>query len=279
MSALLEARNISVTFGYGAAAFEAVKDASVAVAPGEAVGIVGESGSGKTTLARVLVGLQRPTRGDVWLESKAIFGAQSSGTFPRQARWKAQMVFQDPYSSLNPRQRAWEAVAEAIHVWQGLKGREAKAEAIKLLRAMGISAEQAGRFPKTLSGGQRQRVSVARALAPKPKVLIADEPTSSIDQSAQAQLLNLLRQLQQERELAIVFISHDLGLVRYLTSRVYVMRKGEIVESGDTLTVFEQPKHEYTQLLISSIPGRHEAAQGLKPMRIASSGTRLTGSI
>ena len=279
MSALLEARNISVTFGYGAAAFEAVKDASVAVAPGEAVGIVGESGSGKTTLARVLVGLQRPTRGDVWLESKAIFGAQSSGTFPRQERWKAQMVFQDPYSSLNPRQRAWEAVAEAIHVWQGLKGREAKAEAIKLLRAMGISAEQAGRFPKTLSGGQRQRVSVARALAPKPKVLIADEPTSSIDQSAQAQLLNLLRQLQQERELAIVFISHDLGLVRYLTSRVYVMRKGEIVESGDTLTVFEQPKHEYTQLLISSIPGRHEAAQGLKPMRIASSGTRLTGSI
>jgi ABC-type dipeptide/oligopeptide/nickel transport system ATPase subunit len=260
VTVLLEARNITVTFGYGAGAFHAVHEAAVHVDPGEAVGIVGESGSGKTTLARVLIGLQRPTHGEVLLESKPIFGAQINRHFPRHERWKAQMVFQDPYSSLNPRQRAWEAVAEAIQVWQGLNGKAAKAEAIKLLRAMGISEEQAQQFPKSLSGGQRQRVSVARALAPKPKVLIADEPTSSIDQSAQAQLLNLLRQLQQERDVAIVFISHDLSLVRYLTSRVYVMSKGEIVESGDTLNVFERPQHEYTRLLISSIAGRRQKA-------------------
>lgn len=256
MTPLLEARDITVSFGRGAGAFQAVQQATISVGPGEAIGIVGESGSGKSTLARVLVGLQRPTYGEVLLESKPIFGVQASSHFPRQERWKAQMVFQDPYSSLNPRQRAWETVAEAVHVWQGRKGDEAKAEALKLLRGMGISEEQAQSFPKSLSGGQRQRVSVARALAPKPKVLIADEPTSSIDQSAQAQLLNLLSQLQQERDVAIVFISHDLSLVRYLTSRVYVMSNGRIVESGDTLSVFERPRHEYTRLLISSIPGR-----------------------
>ncbi|HZQ07515.1 MAG TPA: ABC transporter ATP-binding protein [Anaerolineae bacterium] len=256
MSALLEARDITVTFGYGAAAFNAVNHASVYVEPAEAVGIVGESGSGKTTLARVLVGLQAPTEGQVILEGQTIFNANERHHFPRSERWKVQMVFQDPYSSLNPRQRAWQAVAEAVEHWQGLRGNEAKQEALRLLRSMGISQEQAQQFPKSLSGGQRQRVSVARALAPRPKILVADEPTSSIDQSAQAQLLNLLRQLQQERRLAVLFISHDLGLVRYLTSRVYVMKKGDIVESGDTVQIFDHPQDPYTQLLIDSIPGR-----------------------
>lgn len=255
MKALLEAHDITVSFGLGHAAFRAVNRATVEVRPGEAIGIVGESGSGKTTLARVLVGLQRPVSGCVYLEGSAVFGADVSQRFPASERWKVQMVFQDPYSSLNPRLRAWQAVAEAVEVWQGLRGDAAKTEAIKLLRAMGISQDQALQFPKALSGGQRQRVSVARALAPNPKVLIADEPTSSIDQSAQAQLLNLLRQLQQERGLAIIFISHDLGLVHYLTSRVYVMKKGDVVENGDTVRVFEQPQDPYTQLLIRSIPG------------------------
>ncbi len=259
---LLEARDVTVTFRHGAAEFNAVNRATIRVEPAEAVGIVGESGSGKTTLARVLVGLQPPTQGQVLLEGRPIFDAAARHAFPRTERWQVQMVFQDPYSSLNPRQRAWQAVAEAVEVWQGLRGNEAKQEALRLLRAMGISAEQAQQFPKSLSGGQRQRVSVARALAPKPKILIADEPTSSIDQSAQAQLLNLLRQLQLERGLAIVFISHDLGLVRYLTSRVYVMKKGDIVEAGDTVQIFEHPQDPYTQLLINSIPGRTvESAQ------------------
>jgi len=253
---LLEGKDISVTFGRGAEAFEAVRGASVTVHGGEAVGIVGESGSGKTTLARVLVGLQRPSAGEVRLEGQPIFSAGSEQGMPRSERWKTQMIFQDPYSSLNPRMRVWQAVAEAVQVWKSLPGAEARVEALRLLNAMGISDDQARQFPKSLSGGQRQRVSVARALAPDPKVLIADEPTSSIDQSAQAQLLNLLRRLQSERGLAIIFISHDLGLVRYLTSRVYVMQKGDIVETGETQDVMEQPQHSYTQLLIDSIPGR-----------------------
>jgi ABC-type oligopeptide transport system ATPase subunit len=156
--------------------------------------------------------------------------------------------------------RAWQGVAEAVQVWRGASAKEARVQAFQLLNSVGISSEQAEHFPKSLSGGQLQRVSVARALAPNPKVLIADEPTSSIDQSAQAQLLNLLRRLQQERALTIVFISHDLGLIRYLTSRVYVMQKGKIVESGDTLRVFDQPEHAYTRLLLASIPGRAEAS-------------------
>ena len=254
--ALLEAQDVTVTFGNRLAAFDAVQAATVGVAAGEAIGIVGESGSGKTTLARVLVGLQPPRLGEVLLEGKPVFGAGQKATFPRGERWKVQMIFQDPYSSLNPRMRAWQGVAEAVQVWQGVSAKEARTQAFQLLNSVGISSEQAEHFPRSLSGGQLQRVSVARALAPNPKVLIADEPTSSIDQSAQAQLLNLFRRLQQERALTIVFISHDLGLIRYLTSRVYVMQKGKIVEAGDTLRVFDRPEHSYTQLLIASIPGR-----------------------
>ncbi len=261
-AALLEAKNITARFGRGPEALDAVRQASIYVNPGEAVGIVGESGSGKTTLARVLVGLKRPAVGEVWLEGRRIFDAETNRRMPRSDRWKVQMIFQDPYSSLNPRMRAWRAVAEAVQVWQGLSRREAKAEAFRLLNSMGVSNDQAQQFPASLSGGQRQRVSVARALAPRPEVLIADEPTSSIDQSAQAQLLNLLRRLQIERGLATIFISHNLGLVRYLTSRAYVMRSGDIVEQGDTRTVFETPAHPYTRLLIDSIPGRRARPPG-----------------
>ena len=253
---LLVGKDITVTFGRGPEAFDAVYAANVNVNGGEAIGIVGESGSGKTTLARVLVGLQRPSAGEVWLEGERIYSAATEQRVPRSERWKTQMIFQDPYSSLNPRMRVWQAVAEAVQVWHNLPKAASRVEALRLLNTMGISDDQARQFPKSLSGGQRQRVSVARALAPGPKVLIADEPTSSIDQSAQAQLLNLLRRLQSERGLSIIFISHDLGLVRYLTSRVYVMQKGEIVETGETQTIMEQPRHAYTRLLIDSIPGR-----------------------
>ncbi len=271
---LLAGKNITVTFGYGPAAFDAVHDANVQVQPGEAVGIVGESGSGKSTLARVLVGLQRPSAGTVLLEGATVAAANTTIRFPRSERWKVQMVFQDPYSSLNPRQRAWQAVAEAVQVWNHVRGKEARSEALRLLDSMGVSAEQAQQFPKSLSGGQLQRISVARALALKPRVLIADEPTSSIDQSAQAQLLNLLRHLQEERGLALIFISHDLSIIRYLTSRVYVMCKGEIVETGNTATVFSEPTDPYTRLLIDSIPGRH-ARETAEP---AISGSALVGT-
>lgn len=262
----LEARHITVTFASRGQAFDAVQDASVFVNPGEAVGIVGESGSGKTTLARVLVGLQLPSKGEVYLEGNRVLAARECDVLDRADRWKIQMIFQDPYTSLNPRMRAWEGVAEAVQVWQRLGRKDAREQALSLLKSVGISPEQAEAFPRALSGGQRQRISVARALAPAPMILIADEPTSSIDQSAQAQLLNVFRKLQRERGLTILFISHDLGLIRYLTSRVYVMKKGLIVEAGPTAQVFDRPEHAYTQQLIGSIPGRRviQPAPGLQ---------------
>jgi peptide/nickel transport system ATP-binding protein len=257
---LIAGNDITVTFGRGLEKFDAVRRATITADLGETVGIVGESGSGKTTLARVLVGLQKPAHGSVWFEGNQLLGANSKTRIAREDRWKIQMVFQDPYSSLNPRMRAWEAVAEAVEVWDQKNRKESKEHAFWILNSVGISDDQAEHFPRSLSGGQRQRVSVARALATRPKVLIADEPTSSIDQSAQAQLLNLLRRIQAECNLTIIFISHDLGIINYLTDRVYVMKKGEIVESGQTRKVFAQPEHSYTQLLISSIPGRPKAS-------------------
>jgi peptide/nickel transport system ATP-binding protein len=253
---LIEGRHLTVTFGHGPRAVAAVKDTSVYAEANETVGIVGESGSGKTTLARVLVGLEKPTAGQVVFEGRTVAQAGSREAYARADRGKVQMVFQDPYSSLNPRMRAWEAVAEAIHVWHKVPGGEARGQALELLRSMGITHEQALRYPSALSGGQRQRVSIARALAPRPRVLVADEPTSAIDQSAQAHLLNLLRQIQAERGLTIVFISHNLGLVRYLTTRVYIMRDGEVVEAGLTDAIFADPRHPYTRMLINSMPGR-----------------------
>ena len=253
---MLEAKNISVRFASGRGTVTAVDEVSLFVFPGEAVGLVGESGSGKTTLARVLVGLQCPFGGQVLLEGSRIIAAGSKEAFPRTERWKIQMVFQDPYSSLNPRMRACDAVAEALHVSRGMTRRQARRDALDLLGSVGITGDLGWQLPRFLSGGQRQRVSVARALAPGPRLLVADEPTSALDQSVQAQLLNLLRRLQTERNLAILFVSHDLNLVRYLTSRVYVMQAGRIVEAGDSRAVLEAPQHPYTQQLIDSIPGR-----------------------
>lgn len=248
---LVVADEISVVFGHGPYAFTAVDRASVEIHRGEIVGVVGESGSGKTTIARVIAGLQRATSGEL-----RIGGAPAGGR--RHRRTDIQMVFQDPYSSLNPRQTAVQAVAEAVKVRQGLPARAAKERALELLRSIGIGDALAERRPAVLSGGQLQRVSVARALAADPSLLIADEPTSALDQSAQAQLLNLLRHIQAERDLTILFISHDLGIIHYLTDRVYVMERGVVVESGITTEVFAAPADDYTRLLINSIPGRRD---------------------
>ena len=253
---IIQGKNITVTFGHGPNAFDAVHKAEIMGNLGETIGIVGESGSGKTTLARVLIGLEKPVSGEVLLEGKQIFSSEKRQNMLIKDRWKLQMIFQNSYSSLNPRLRAWQTVAEAVQIWQKLPKRPAKDEAIRLLQSVGISEEQANQLPKTMSGGQLQRISVARALAPNPKILIADEPTSSIDQSAQAQLLNLLRELQKERRLTIIFISHDLGIIHYLTSRVYVMKKGIIVEYGKTSSIFKHPENPYTKLLLDSIPGQ-----------------------
>jgi ABC-type dipeptide/oligopeptide/nickel transport system ATPase subunit len=257
---IIEARGLNVVFGRSGETFHAVRDADFVAYPGEAVGVVGESGSGKTTLARVLAGLQPPTSGSVVVDGQPVYEDGAVRKVTPEAPWRLQMIFQDPYSSLNPRMTARAAVSEAVHVWHGTGRKESDERAMALLSAMGLSPEHTRQFPRSLSGGQRQRVSVARALAPDPRVLIADEPTSAIDQSAQAQLLNLFRRLQAERGLTIVFISHDLSLVRYLTARVYVMQRGVVVEHGETAAVFENPAHAYTRELIDSIPRRKEYA-------------------
>jgi ABC-type dipeptide/oligopeptide/nickel transport system ATPase subunit len=262
---LFAARDVNVVFGRGVAAFTAVQDVSLTIGRGDLVGIVGESGSGKTTMARVVAGLQKPTGGQL----------EHAGAVPRQSRFgrthrrtDIQMVFQDPYSSLNPRQTAASAVAEAFRVRQSLSRSQAMTAALELLQSIGIGPTMASRLPDLLSGGQRQRVSVARALAAEPSLLIADEPTSALDQSAQAQLLNLLRRIQADRRLSILFISHDLGIIRYFTDRVYVLRQGRVVESGDTEQVFAHPSDDYTRMLIDSIPGGRRSPRSEVPASV-----------
>lgn len=251
--ALIEARDVSVTFGSGSREVRAVRGVSLHIDRGEAVGIVGESGSGKSTLARVLAGLQRPNSGEVLFEGESIY--QRGKAYRGDKRRLVQMVFQDPYGSLNPRMTALAAVSEAVRVHGASSRAEAVARSLDLLGQMGISERDANKKPRQLSGGQRQRVSVARALSAQPSVLLADEPTSAIDQSAQAQLLNLFRGLL-DGGLSIALVSHDLGVIRYLTQRVYVMKDGEFVESGPTIEVFDNPQQAYTKKLIASIPGR-----------------------
>ncbi len=235
----------------------AVQGFDLRLRAGASTGIVGESGSGKSTVAKAIVGLVAPSEGSIRIDGDLVAGSDAAGNratgYVRANRWKVQMIFQDPYGSLDPRQQPLDAVAEAVQQWHPGRRGEARTEALELLTSVGISERQATSGLRSLSGGQRQRVSIARALAPRPQVLVADEPTSSLDQSAQAAILNLLRRIQADRGLAIVFISHDLALVRYLTEAVMVMKDGFVVESGDTDTVFSTPSHDYTRRLISSV--------------------------
>lgn len=250
---ILEARDVSVTFESYGQKIKAVDHVDFQLPKGKTVGIVGESGSGKSTFARVLSGLQLPTNGSVTYLDRPIQNGKQ--TYEGALRKEVQMVFQDPYGSLNPRMRIVRAIAGAIAQHQKLDKQSSIAAAIKLLESMGISGADAYKYPRSLSGGQRQRASVARALSAQPSVLIADEPTSAIDQSAQAQLLGIFNDLIKNG-LSIVLVSHDLGVIRYLSDYVYVMKDGVFVESGNTEDIFNNPQEEYTKKLISSIPGR-----------------------
>ena len=250
---ILEATDVSVTFESYGQQIKAVDHVNFVLPQGRTVGIVGESGSGKSTFARVLSGLQLPTNGGVTYLGHPIQSGKQ--TYQGALRKDVQMVFQDPYGSLNPRMRIVKAIAEAIKQHQPLDKKASISAAIDLLASMGISGDDAYKYPRSLSGGQRQRASVARALSAQPKVLIADEPTSAIDQSAQSQLLGLFNDLIKDG-LSIVLVSHDLSVIRYLSDFVYVMKDGVFVESGITEEIFNNPKEEYTKKLISSIPGR-----------------------
>jgi len=247
----LRGDEVVVDFGKGSSRIRAVAGVSVVVAPGHVVGIVGESGSGKSTLGRVLTGLQRPDFGEVYVDAERVVG--SGSRFPRIMRSRVQMVFQDPYSSLNPSQRAWRAVGEALRVWTDVDRAEARSRALAILTSVGIGTAEADRYPSELSGGQRQRVSMARALAVNPDYLVADEPTSALDQSTQAHLLQLLREIQEERKLGLMLITHDLKIVRFLADHTYVMKSGVVVEEGATEQIFTDPSSNYTRSLIEAI--------------------------
>ncbi|MBV8650953.1 MAG: ABC transporter ATP-binding protein [Alphaproteobacteria bacterium] len=237
--------------------FVALEAVSLSIAPGEFVGIVGESGSGKSTLARLVMGLETPSAGRIVIEGREIAGPNCTGS---KAGWAArlhtlQMVFQDPQSALNPRRRVASLTTQALEAGPHRVGRaERHARALELLRETGLAAELAQRFPPQLSGGQRQRVNIARALCATPRLLVADEIVSGLDVSVQAQILNLLLRLREEHGIALLFISHDLSVVRYLCSRVVVMHRGAIVEEGPTEAVFAAPRHAHTRALLAAVP-------------------------
>jgi len=232
----------------------AVDDVSFKISHGETYGIVGESGSGKSTVARLITGIHKPTDGGVWFDNLNLIKSSSSCECKRKKR-EIQMIFQDPYSSLNGRMKVEKIVAEPILV-NGFKGSKAELFQIvsDLLSLVELDADAARRYPHAFSGGQRQRISIARALASRPKFLICDEPTSALDVSIQAQILNLLKDLQQRLGLTYLFISHDLPVMRQVCDRIAVMREGRIVEENSAEKIFTCPKHLYTQELIRLMP-------------------------
>ena len=231
----------------------AVDDVWLDVRPGETVGLVGESGSGKTTLGYTILGHYTPTAGRVLFDGEDVTGATGSGL--RKLRRNMQMVFQDPYSSLNPRMRVEEIVAEPLICHRVISDRaELRARVGSLLEMCGMPADAASRFPHAFSGGQRQRIGIARALALNPRLLVADEPTSALDVSVQAQVVNLLQDLQQQLNLSYLFISHDLSVVRHISHRIAIMYLGQLIEIAPAAEIFDQPQHPYTDALLSAIP-------------------------
>ncbi|HAB17684.1 MAG TPA: ABC transporter ATP-binding protein [Verrucomicrobiota bacterium] len=257
---LLEAHDLRVHFPVRQGVFsratlsvKAVDGVSLSVGEGEAVGLVGESGCGKTTLGRAVLRLLEPTGG------RLIFNNEDITTMParelRRRRRQFQMIFQDPFSSLDPRFTVGETIGEALDIHQLVPNRDVRRKRIgELLESVGLRTEHVDRYPHEFSGGQRQRVGIARALAVEPRLIVCDEPVSALDVSVQAQVINLLQDLQRERRLALLFISHDLAVVEHLCARVAVMYLGRVVELGPSRALTSSPKHPYTQALLSAVP-------------------------
>jgi oligopeptide transport system ATP-binding protein len=257
---LLEVHNLKVQFPVKQGLFsrakqfvKAVDDVSLRIEPGETLGLVGESGCGKSTLGRAIVRLIQPAAGKVLFEGDDI--TRLKGAELRARRRNLQMIFQDAYGSLNPRMTAGEVIGEAIDIHKLADGPPARQQRIEgLLTSVGLDPTHAERYPHEFSGGQRQRIGIARALAVEPKLIVCDEPVSALDVSVQAQIINLLQDLQVERGIAYLFIAHDLAVVEHISRRVMVMYLGKVVELSDARSLVRSPKHPYTQALISAVP-------------------------
>jgi ABC-type oligopeptide transport system ATPase subunit len=259
---MLELKNIRKSFHKGRESVVAVNDVSLEIRSGEILGLVGESGCGKSTLSRIIMQLLMPDSGSV------ILGGTDLTALPRSAirrhRLDFQMVFQDPYASLNPRLTIFSTIGEALQQRHPkLKGEALRQRVGELLETVGLPAHQMQRYPHEFSGGQRQRIAIARALAPEPRIIIADEPVSALDVSIQSQILNLLRRLQSDLGLTMLFVSHDLAVVRYLADRIAVMHRGVIIERGDAEEVFRNPREPYTQTLLSAVPMLPKQGEGV----------------
>lgn len=256
---LVEVRNLTKVFRSGDAFFgkssteiRAVDDVSLTIERGETLGLVGESGSGKSTLGRLVLRLIEPTSGEVFFGGKNILRANASEM--RGLRRDMQIIFQDPFGSLDPRMRVEDVLAEPFQVHEDLSATEIRNRTSELLRAVGLDVSALQRYPHEFSGGQRQRIGIARALALRPKLIVADEPVSALDVSVGAQIVNLLASLQHEFELTYLFISHSMPVVRYLSTRIAVMRFGRLLELGPAEQVTQSPQHSYTQSLLAATP-------------------------
>jgi dipeptide transport system ATP-binding protein len=255
---VLETRHVVRDYHVGGGLFgragvvHAVKDASLKVEKGKTLAIVGESGSGKSTLARILTMIDAPTAGELLIEGETV-DIRRHGV-RKDLRRKVQMVFQNPYGSLNPRQKIGDVLAEPLAINTSMPAGERRDRAQEMLKKVGLGPEHFNRYPHMFSGGQRQRIAIARALMLNPSLLVLDEPVSALDLSVQAQILNLLADLQDEFQLTYVFISHDLSVVRYIADDVMVMYLGDVVEHGTRDEVFANPQHPYTRQLFAATP-------------------------
>ncbi len=250
---LLSVENISVIFGKGEQSFQALNNVSFSLKQGEVLGIVGESGCGKSTLARTILQLQRPSEGKVLWKGQDI--AQLNKAQQKALRRQIQLIFQDPLDALNPRMTVAQIIAEPLYnLAPGLSKAEIQQKALSLLVSMGLQVEQQNRYPHEFSGGQCQRIGIARAMILQPELLICDEPVSALDVSIQAQIINLLMDLKEQTGMGMLFISHDLSIVRHICDRVLVLYKGQIVEIGDAESIYTRPQHAYTKKLLNAIP-------------------------
>lgn len=246
---------------------KAVTDVSFAIRKGETFALVGESGSGKSTVAKMIVGLLGTTTGAIEIDGIPV-GRATGAAQMRQLRRRIQMIFQDPYASLNPRWRVEQIIAEPLHAFDLTKSAEAaRARVAELLEVVGLDPRDGRKYPHEFSGGQRQRICIARSLASNPEFIVCDEPTSALDVSVQAQILNLMLDLQREFKLTYLFISHDLAVVRHVSNRIGVMYLGRLVEVNETDKLFTAPRHPYTRMLLDAVPDLHMSGRERVPVK------------